>query len=176
MQEISSIEVSRLNAASGVFKLADASSLQPGTPSRGRAYEIALGSASGIAVRPRRRRWQIEAFCLQSFLHFLDGAIELLIFAFEFFSGIIIDDDIRIDSVTFDDPLFAVLGVKRELRFEELSAIDKRQRFANASYAAPGPFADELPESKRFKSVRENIAIGGGEFVDQRYHRADERL
>jgi hypothetical protein len=29
MQEISSIEVSRLNAASGVFKLADASSLQP---------------------------------------------------------------------------------------------------------------------------------------------------
>src|SRR5437762_2791291 len=148
----------------------------PGHPSRGRAYEIALGSASGIAVRPGWRRWQIEAFCLQPLLHFLNGAIELLIFAFEFFPGVIIDDDIRINSVTFDDPLFAVFGVKRELRFEKLSAVDKRQRFANTSYAAPGPFADEFAESKRFKSVRENIAIGGGEFVDQRDHRTGERL
>ena len=56
----------------------------------------------------------------------LNAAIELLIFAFEFFAGIIIDHDIRIDSVTFHDPLFAVFGIKRELRFEELSAIDKR--------------------------------------------------
>ena len=176
MQEISSIEVSRLNAASGVFKLADASSLQPGTPSRGRAYEIALGSASGIAVRPGWRRWQIDAFCLQPVLHFLNSAIKLLIFAFEFFSGIIIDDDIRINSVTFDDPLFAVFGVKRELRFEELSAVDQRQRFANASYTAPSPFADEFAESERFKSIRENVAIGGGEFVDQRYHRTGECL
>src|SRR4030095_1451200 len=175
MQEISSIEVSRLNAASGVFKLADASSLQPGTPSRSRAYEIALGSASAIGVRPGWRRWQIEAFCLQPLLRFLDRAIKLLIFAFEFFSGIVVHHDVRINSVAFDDPLFAVFGVKRELRFEELSAIDKRQRFANASYAAPGPFAYELPESKRFKSVRENIAIGGGELVDQCYHRTGER-
>ena len=176
MQEISSIEVSRLNAASGVFKLADASSLQPEHHLAAGAYEIALGSASGIAVRPGWRRWQIEAFCLQPLLHFLDRAIELLIFAFEFFSGIIVHHDVRINSVTFDDPLFAVLGVKRELRFEELSAVDKRQRFANASYAAPGPFADEFAESKRFKSVRENVAIGGGELVDQCYHRTGERL
>src|SRR6266481_10114338 len=148
----------------------------PERPSRGRAYEIALGSASGIAVRPGWRRWQIEAFCLQPVLHFLNGAIKLLIFAFEFSSGIIIDDDIRINSVTFDDPLFAVFGVKRELRFEELSAVDKRQRFANSSYAAPSPFADELPKSKRLESERENIAIGGGEFVNQCYHRTGERL
>src|SRR5437762_9099604 len=135
-----------------------------------------LTLACRISVRPGRGRRKIEAFCLQLVLHFLNGAIKLLIFAFELFSGIIIDDDVRINSVTFDDPLFAVFGVKRELRFEELSAVDKRQRFANASYAAPGPFADEFAESKRFKSVRENIAIGGGEFVDQRDHRTGERL
>src|SRR5882757_2767698 len=148
----------------------------PETSSRGRAYEIALGSASRIPVWPGWRRWQIEAFCFQPVLHFLDRAIKLLIFAFEFFSGIVVHHDVRINSVTFDDPLFAVLGVKRELRFEELSAVDKRQRFANASHAAPGPFADELPKSKRFKSVRENIAIGGGELVDQCYHRTGESL
>src|SRR6266436_8511268 len=129
-----------------------------------------------ISVGPRRGRRKIESLCLQLVLNFLNGAIKLLIFAFEFFSRIIIDDDIRINSVTFDDPLFAVFGINCELRFEELSAVDKRQRFANASYAAPSPFADEFPESKRFKSVRENIAIGAGEFVDQRYHRTGERL
>src|SRR5437762_3865018 len=128
--------------------------------------EIALASAGRISVWPGRRRWQIEAFCLQLVLHFLNGAIKLLIFAFELFSGIVVHHDIRINSVAFDDPLFAVLRVKRELRFEELSAVDKRQRFANASDAAPSPFADELPESKRFKSIRENVTIGGGEFVD----------
>src|SRR5918996_197743 len=128
------------------------------------ALKPLLALAGGISVRPWRRRRKIEAFCLQLVLHFLNGAIKLLIFAFEFFSRIIIDDDIRIDSVSFDDPLFAVFGVKRELRFEELSAVDKRQRFANASYTAPGPFADEFAEAKRFESVRENIAIRGGEF------------
>src|SRR5213592_4852541 len=120
----------------------------PEHPSRGRAYEIALGSASGIAVRPGWRRWQIEAFCLQLVLHFLNGAIKLLIFAFEFFPGIIIDYDIWINAVPFDDPLFAVFGINRELRFEELSAVDKWQRLANASYSAPGAFADEFAESE----------------------------
>src|SRR5262249_26378168 len=119
-----------------------------------------LGTSGGISVGPRRGRWEIEAFCLHFVLYFLNGAIELLIFAFKFFSGIIVDDNIRINSVTFYDPLFAVFGINGELRFEELAAVDKRQRLANAGYAAPGPFADEFAESKRFKSIRKNIAIG----------------
>src|SRR4030095_364925 len=119
---------------------------------------------------------EIEAFRLHLVLYFLNGAIKLLIFAFEFFRGIVIDHNIRIHSVAFDDPLFAVFGINRELRLEELAAVDQWQRFANASYAAPGPFTDELAESKRFESVRENIAIGGGEFVDQCYHRTGEGL
>src|SRR5678815_6062902 len=108
------------------------------------SVEIARRSAGRISIGPGRGRRKIEAFCLQTVLHFLDGAIKLLIVAFEFFPGIIIDHDIRIDSVAFDDPLFAVFGVKRELGFEELTAIDKRQRLANSSYAAPSPFADEF--------------------------------
>src|SRR5580765_872249 len=88
--------------------------------------KIALGSPGRISVCPGWRRRKIETFCLQVVLHFLNGSIKLLIFAFEFFPGIIIAHDIRINSVSFDDPLFAVFGVKRELRFEELSAVDKR--------------------------------------------------
>src|SRR4029453_18012723 len=116
---------SRLNAASGVFKLGGCVKLQPGTASRGMAYEIALGSTSGIAVRPGWRRWQIEAFCLQPLLHFLNGAIKLLIFAFEFFSGIVVHHDVRINSVAFDDPFLALFGVKADFGFEDLSAIAK---------------------------------------------------
>ena len=33
----------------------------------------------------------------------------MLVVAFEFFPRIIIDDDVRIDSVAFDNPLFAIL-------------------------------------------------------------------
>src|SRR5206468_8161232 len=71
-----------------------------------------------ISVRPRRWRWQIEMFCFQLALHLLNGALELLIFAFEFFTGIIIDNNIRINPMAFDNPLFALFGINRELRFE----------------------------------------------------------
>ena len=135
-----------------------------------------LRSPGRISIRPGRGRWQIESLCLQPLLHFLDSAIELLILAFEFFPWVVIDHDIRINSVTFHDPLFAVLGINRKLWFKELSPVDKWQRFANSSYAAPGPFADEFAQTKRFEAIRENIAIGGGEFVDQCYHRTSERL
>src|SRR4029077_13510734 len=37
---------------------------------------------------------QVVAFCLQLFLKFLDGAIELLIFAFELLPGIVVDRDV----------------------------------------------------------------------------------
>src|SRR6266481_8526197 len=96
--------------------------------------QTTVASAGGIPVWPGWRRWQVVTFRLQLVLHLFYGAIELLIFAFELFTGIIIDHDVWIDSVTFDDPLFAVFGIKRELRLEELAAVDKRQRFTNASY------------------------------------------
>src|SRR5881392_1729442 len=68
-----------------------------------------LCTASRISVWPRRGRWEIETFCLQLVLQFLNGAIKLLIFAFKFFSGIVIDHNIRINTMTFYDPLFGIL-------------------------------------------------------------------
>ena len=77
-----------------------------------RALKPLLALANGISVRPWWRRWNVEALCLQVVLHFLNGAIELLIFALELFPRIVIDHDVRINSVTFDDPLFTVFGIK----------------------------------------------------------------
>jgi hypothetical protein len=41
-------------------------------------------------------------------LDFLNRAVELLVLAFEFFPWIIIDADVRINAVAFDNPLLAV--------------------------------------------------------------------
>src|SRR5215472_16528692 len=73
-------------------------------------------SASGITVWPGWRRWQVVTFRLQLVLHLLNGAIELLIFAFEFFRGIVVDHNVRINSVAFDDPVLTVFQVNRKLR------------------------------------------------------------
>src|ERR1700675_2516980 len=95
-----------------------------------------------IAVWVRRRGRQIVAFRLQLFLDFLNPAVELLVFAFEFFGRIVVDYDIGINTVTFDDPVLSILGIKRELRFEELTAVDQWQGIPNSNHAAPRPFAD----------------------------------
>src|SRR4030095_15892471 len=97
-RESPSFNVSRLEGAPGVFKSACFAEGQAGQWLE--ALKPLLALASRISVWPRRRRREIEAFCLQLVLNFLNGAIELLICAFEFFPGIIIDDDIRINSVT----------------------------------------------------------------------------
>ena len=89
--------------------------------------ETTLALSGRISVWPRWRRWELEPFCLQRVLNLLDSAIQLLILAFKFCPRVIIDDDIRVDSVAFDNPLVAVLRVDCELGLEELSAIDKRQ-------------------------------------------------
>ncbi len=67
-----------------------------------------LAALHRIPVRVRRDWGQVISFGLQLLLNFLDRPVELLIFAFEFLPGIIIDGDVGINSVTFDDPLFAV--------------------------------------------------------------------
>ena len=107
-------------------------------------------------------------------LDLLDRAIELLVFATEFFRRVIIDHDIGINAVTFDDPLFSVLGIKPEFRFEELAAVHQRKRIANSNNAAPGALADEFAEAKRFEAEWENIPVRCREFVDQRDHRTHE--
>src|SRR5438552_18691340 len=94
------------------------------------------------AIRIRRRRRQLIAFRLHLLLNLLDRPVELLVFAAKFFRRIVIDHDIGINAVAFDQPFFSVLGIKPEFRFEELAAVHQRKRIANSDNAAPGPFAD----------------------------------
>ena len=67
-----------------------------------------LGMSRRIPVWIGRDRRQVVSFGLQLLLDLLDRPIELLVFAFEFLSGIVIDDDVGIDAATFNNPLFAV--------------------------------------------------------------------
>jgi hypothetical protein len=95
----------------------------------------------------------------------LDRTIQLLILAFEFFPGVVIDDDVGIDAATFNDPLFAVLRIRSEFRLEELAAIGERQRLSYANNATPRAFPDQLAEPQALKAIGKNIAIGCGKFV-----------
>src|SRR6267378_510924 len=101
-----------------------------------------LSAARRIFVRIRRHWRQFVAFRLQLFLDLLDPAIELLIFALKFFRRIVVDHDIGIDAVTFNDPFLSVLRVKRELRFEKIAAVNQRKRIANSNHAAPRAFSN----------------------------------
>jgi hypothetical protein len=67
-----------------------------------------LGMFRRIPVWIWRDRRQVVSFGLQLLLDFLDCPIELLVFAFEFLFGIVVDDNVGIDAATFNDPLFAV--------------------------------------------------------------------
>src|SRR5882762_8546066 len=67
-----------------------------------------LGALRRVPVWIGRDRRQVVSFGLQLVLNLLDCPIELLVFAFEFFRGIVIDYDVGIDATTFNDPLFAV--------------------------------------------------------------------
>ena len=69
---------------------------------------LSLATLNWVPVRIWRDRRQIVSFGLQFFLYFLKCPVELLIFASEFFRGIIVDDDVGIHAMAFDDPLFPV--------------------------------------------------------------------
>ena len=88
----------------------------------------------------------------------------------ELLGRIVIHHDVRIDSVAFDDPILACLGVGREFWLEELATIGQRQGIADANDAAPGTFADEFAHAEGFEAVGEDVAIGGGEFINQGDH------
>ncbi len=133
----------------------------------------ALAALRRIPIRIGRDRGQIISLGLQLLLHFLDRPVELLIFAAEFFRRIVIDHDVGIDTMPFDDPIFAVLRIRRELGLEKVAAVSQRQRVANADDSAPGAFADQFTQTERLEPERKDVAVGGGELVDQRHHRAE---
>src|SRR6202008_170961 len=102
-----------------------------------------------------------------------DRSVELLVFPAEFLRWIVVDHDVGINAVTFDDPFFSVFREGRELRPEELAAVRQGQRIANPNDSTPGPFPDQFAETVRFESVRKNVAVRGRELIAQGDHRPE---
>src|ERR1043166_7324972 len=125
-------------------------------------------------IRPDRRQLVRLRFHLG--LDLRNRAVELLVFPFEFLRRIVIDHDVGINAVTFNDPILAILRIRGELGAEELAAVGQGKRVANAYYTAPGPFPNQLAQAHRLEPEREDVAIGCREFVTQSDHWADERL
>src|SRR5262245_29770517 len=118
-------------------------------------------------LRMRRYRWQYRRIIAQLFLDHFDGAVELLIGTGEFLGGVVVHDDVGIDAVTFDDPFLAVDLVGGELRLVDIAAVKQRQSAADADGAAPASLADQLAELVMAEAIGEEIAVGGGELVEE---------
>src|SRR5438876_7666936 len=78
--------------------------------------------------------------------------------------------------MAFDDPVFALFRIGRELRLEELAAINQRQGIANTDDAAPCSLTNQLAQPKALESVGKNVAVRSGEFVDECDHWAKKGL
>src|SRR4029079_4767339 len=89
-----------------------------------------------ISIRERRYRRHLVALGLHLFLHFVNGAIQLLVNAFKLLCRVVINHDIGINTVTFNNPALSVLRVRRKLRFEKLATIDEGQGISNSDHTA----------------------------------------
>src|SRR3954453_23823856 len=97
-----------------------------------RAVGPLLRRRSWIPVWIRRRtRRQRVTLRLHVLLDLFDRPVELLVFAAEFLRGIVINHNVGIDGVTFDDPFLSILRKRCELRPEELATVGKGKRIAN---------------------------------------------
>jgi hypothetical protein len=110
-----------------------------------------LASSQGESLLRRLRRWRdlplaLRLASLQLLHDFLDGALELVVGASVLARGVVVDYDVGIDAVAFDDPLLAVDGVGGELGFAQGAAVDEGDGAADADGAAPAAFADQLAE------------------------------
>src|SRR5215469_2450459 len=86
-----------------------------------------------------------------------------------------LDLDVRIDAVILDDPL-RVEPVHARLGNRDITAVEQCPIAADAPYTAPGARADERSDAVFAKPVREQIAVGGGEVIDQTHLRPDKNL
>jgi hypothetical protein len=80
------------------------------------------------------------------FQNHLDPPRKLSVLPRELAAWVVVDDDIGVDAVAFDDPLLAVDGVGGELGFAQGAAVDEGDGAADADGAAPAAFADQLAE------------------------------
>src|SRR5437773_2718841 len=73
-------------------------------------------------------------------------------------AGIVLHFNVRIDAMTFNDPL-TFGACESRLRHENRAAVDQRAAIADADHAAPRALADQRSQPRFAKHRRENIAV-----------------
>src|ERR1700730_7358411 len=107
----------------------------------------------------------------QALHELLHAPLQLRIMAFHDFHRVLFDDDIRIHTMSLDDPT-AVLIRRAELWHKYGAAVEQRPMVGDADRTPPGALADQQSDFPLPECVRENIAVGGGIFVDQGHFRS----
>src|SRR5262249_53147437 len=127
--------------------------------SKGRpCWRCGLVTRSGVSpslLRRVGRRRDLVALHLQLLLDDGQGPVQLLIRAGVLLRRVVVHDDVRRDAATLDDPLLALDVVARELGAVEVTAVQQRQRTADADHAAPAPLAHQLAELVLAEAERE---------------------
>src|SRR6202165_12290 len=146
-------------------------------PSSIRSRDIsAISRASDARARASVERWDMSGRRLrldrrcrpprqpgrrtrQEFHQLLHAAFQLRVMPLQHGDRILIDHDVRIDAVTFDDPV--TVRIRRtELRHKYGASVEQRSAVGHAYYAAPCALADEHADFPLPEGIRENIAVG----------------
>src|SRR5450631_3901117 len=131
-------------------------------PTRGRAPRWRVPTCSrrpgfdgrGGALRQAGR-------CFRQQLHQLrNAALQLGIAALQYFDRVLFDDDIRIHSVSLDDPIPTFIGCA-ELWHKYGTAVEQWPVIGNADRTAPGAFADQCADFPLTERMRKDIPVRG---------------
>src|SRR6185312_6609387 len=99
-------------------------------------------------------------FLLQVF----DRRVELRVLSGERAMGQVVDDDIGVDAVAFDQPV-AVRTKDASLRRRGDAAIDEEVARREPDLSSPGPRANHFPEAEPTESFGERLAVRGGVLI-----------
>ena len=109
---------------------------------------------------------------LQLLHHFLDGAVQLLVLTVPFLNRVVIYHDIGVYAMVLDNPITCLRVVAREERHTDIRPVQIGERSADADDSTPGTYTDQLTQAQGTEAPWEEVAIGGGIFVDKANLRA----
>ena len=89
----------------------------------------------------------------------LDGLVKLLILTGIFLDRVIVQQDVRIDTVVLDDPLARRRVVVREERHAHVGSVHVRQGAADAHDSTPSPRSDHRSKVVGLEAPREEVTV-----------------
>src|SRR3954468_4752060 len=95
-----------------------------------------------------------------------DRRVKLRVLAVERRVRLVVDDDVRIDAMAFDQPL-PLRSVDAHLRRGSDSAIDEHVARRQPDLAAPCACANDLAESESTEAFGEGFTVGRGVLVGE---------